>query len=121
MVGVPADRERQDDHPGCEVPDLRDYEPTRLLRILEMGVGKTGIPPLGHTKDFGGPTRLLGPELGAAAGRGLSGRQVEDPGAVASIHRLEQGAGAGELDVIAVGGDGQDVYGHGGSGEDDEE
>ena len=48
MVGMTPDRERQDHHPRREVPDLRDDDPARLLGVVQVGVGETGIPPLGE-------------------------------------------------------------------------
>ena len=113
---MPADREGQDDHPGGEMADFPYQRSPGLLGVLEMGVGQAGVPPLGDTKDLGRLRRFLGPQRRAAPGAGLSGGQVENAGAVAGIRGFQQGAGAGELDVVAVRGDGENVHGHARSG-----
>jgi hypothetical protein len=73
---------------------------------VKVGIGQTSVSPLGHAQDPGGTLSLVGPELGAASGPALSGGEVEDTGAVAGVHRLQQGAGTGQLNVVAVSGDG---------------
>ena len=108
-----AHREGQDDDPGREVADLRHDEPPGLVGVLQVRIGEAGVPPLRDAQDGGGALGLLGADGGAPPGAGLPRGEIEDPGPVAGIHRLEQGAGAGELHVVAVGGDGQDVDGHG--------
>lgn len=80
-----------------------------------MSIGQAGVPPLGQAQDPGSALSLVGPELGAASGPRLTGGEVQDGGPVSCVHRLEQGTGAGKLDVIAVGGDCKNVDGHGGN------
>jgi hypothetical protein len=109
-----ADREGEDHHPGREVPDLAHHHPPGLLGVVEMGVGQPRVAPLGYAEYSGRPLRLLRPEARTAPGPGLARGEIEDAGAVARIHGLEQDAGAGQSDVVAVRGDGKNVDGHGG-------
>ena len=106
--------EGENDDAWSEVPYVLYYSPPCLIRVVKVGIGQAGIPPLLHAQDFGGTLGLLGTELGAASGPGLPRRKVEDPRPIAGVHGLEERTGAGELDVIAVGGDRQDVDRHGG-------
>jgi hypothetical protein len=56
-------------------------------------------------------TGLLRAELGRSARTHLALREVDDGGALSVRGGFEQGAATRELDVVAVRGDGQNVYG----------
>ena len=114
MIGVPAHGEGEDDHSGSEMPDVFDDRSPGLFRILQASVGQSSVSPLGHPDNGCRSLGLLGSKRGAAAGAGLAGGEVQNSYAISSVYRFEQSARAGELDVVSVGGEGQDVYGHGG-------
>jgi hypothetical protein len=112
MVRVPPHGKGENDNPWGEVTYLGHYSPPCLIRVVKVSVGQTRIPPLDHSQDAGGSVCLLGSELGAAPGSGLAGSQIEDSGPVAGISRLDERPGTGQLDVVAMGGNRQDVDGH---------
>ncbi len=81
--------------------------------LCRCASGEPGIPSFRDTQDLGRLLSLGGAQRGTASGAALAGREVENAGAVAGLDGLGQGTGAGQLDVVAMCGDGQDVYGHG--------
>jgi hypothetical protein len=81
---------------------------------VKVGVGEFRIPPFHDTKNYSRPFGFLRAQRRASPAARLTSREVEYAGPVAGIHRLEQGTSAGQLDVVAMGGDGQDIYRHGG-------
>jgi hypothetical protein len=115
VVGVPADGEGKDNNAGSEVPYLLHYGPPCLICVVKVSVGQAGIPTLSYTQDLGGTIGLVRSELGAASGPSLSRGEIEDPGPVTRVCGLEEGTGAGQLDVVAVGSDRQDVDRHRGN------
>jgi hypothetical protein len=112
---MPANGEGKDHDARSEVANLLDDRPPRLIRILKVSVGQAGVSTLADTEDSRRPLCLLGPQCGIASRASLALGQVQNPSPIARIDRLEEGTGAGQFDVIAVGRDGQDVYGHGGN------
>ena len=113
MVGMAADGERQDHDPRREVADLGDDDRRRASSsFCRWASGRPAFRRSATPRISAARLGLLGPQVGAAARARLAGREVQDAGAVARVHRLEQRAGAGELDVVAVGGDGQQIDGH---------
>ena len=83
-----------------------------VLVVLQVGVAKARVPPLGDAQDLRGARGLCRSQLWAAAGARFAGGQIQNTGPVSRVLRLEQRAGAGELDVVPVGGDGQQIDGH---------
>ncbi len=77
-----------------------------------MRIGKAGISAFGNAQNRGRSRRLLAPDVGTAPGTGFAGGQIENGGRVALVNRLEQGACAGEFDVVPVGGNGKEVDWH---------
>src|SRR5262249_22221793 len=100
-------------HPRREVPDVLHHGPSGVVIVPEVGIGQARIAALAHTQDRRGALGFLASELGGAARGALAGREIENAGAVSRVRGAEPGAGAGELDVVTVGGDGQDIHGHG--------
>src|SRR4051812_27405663 len=113
MVGVSSDGEGENDNFGGEMADLLDNELPRLLRVVQVGVGQAGVSPLGYSEDPSCLLRLLLAEAGTPPGARFAGRQVQDTDSITAIDRLEEGARAGELNVVTVGRDGENVDGHG--------
>ena len=91
MIGMPADREGQDDDPRREVADVARHDAPRLVGVEQAGVGQAGIPSFGHAKDGGGALGLLGAQGGTAAGAALAGGEVEDAGAMTLVDRRAAG------------------------------
>src|ERR1019366_1266122 len=88
--------------------DTRDLDPV-AKGVLDAAVRNIERSP---PTDFQDARRLVGltrPVFNAAAGAHLALREVEDGSAVSALCHLEQRAAAGLLDVVAMGGDGQDV------------
>ena len=95
--------------------DLSHHSSPRLIRIVKVRVRQSRVASLRHTEYLGRPFGLLLSQLRAPAGAGFSGGQVQYPGPVSAVHRLEQRTGTGQLDVVAVRGNGQDVDRHEGN------
>ena len=113
MIGVTPDGKRQDHDARREVSDLRDDGATCLLGVVQVRIRKPGIPAFYYAQDFRRSLGLGGPQRGTASRAALTGREIQDAGAVAGLGGLRQGTGAGQLHVVAMGGDSQNVYGHG--------
>jgi hypothetical protein len=112
VVGVPSHGERQDDDAGREMPDLRDHESPRCLVVLKVRVSQPGIPPFRHTQNLRGPVGFGGPQVRAAPRPRFTRGEIQYPGSIPRVLRLQQRAGTGELDVVSVSGDGEEVDGH---------
>jgi hypothetical protein len=112
VIRVPADGEGKYHHARREVTYLGDYKTPRLIRVLKVSVGQPSIPPLTDPEDLRRTFGLLGAQLGTASTAAFPGCQIQYSGLITGVNGLEQGAGAGELDVVTMGGDGQDVDRH---------
>jgi hypothetical protein len=112
VVGVSSDGEGENDNLGGKMADLLDDELPRLLRIVQVGIGKPCVSPLSHPEDPSGLLRLLLSEAGAPSSAGFACRQIQDTNSIAVVDRFEEGTRAGELNVVTVGGDGENVDGH---------
>ena len=115
VIRVAADGEGKYHHARREVTYLGDDKTPRLIRVLKVGVGQSGVPALADSEDLRRPFGFLRAQLGTASGAAFSGCQIQYSGPITGIDGLEQGAGAGELDVVTMGGDGQDVDRHEGN------
>jgi len=60
VIGVAADREGENHHPGARRADQLDERRARRLVVLEMRVGEPGIEPHGHAERPGSPLGLSG-------------------------------------------------------------
>src|ERR1019366_5674202 len=86
----------------------------RDLNPIAKGVLDTAVRNIERSPptDFQDARRLVGltrPVFNAAARAHLALREVKDGSAVAALRHLEQRAAASLFDVVAMGGDGQDV------------
>jgi hypothetical protein len=113
VVRMATDWKGQNHYSWSEVPNVFDDDSPGLLAVFEMRVGQQSIAPLRHTQNLGGPFRFLASERCATMGAAFARGEVEDPGSIPLIHSLEEGAGAGELGVVPMRGDGEQVDGHG--------
>src|SRR5438552_1684364 len=105
VVGMAADRGRENHHPGSRGADQLDELRARRLVVLEVGVGEPGVEPRVHAERPGCALGLGGARGGVAARAGLSLGQVDDPDAMARPHGLGERAAAGQFHIVAVGGD----------------
>src|SRR5438552_2828632 len=84
-----------------------------LTRRLNIGVRNAERATVADLENFGGPGSFLDSRFGTAAGAHFAGSEVEDACFVALLRGFEQRAAAGQLDVVGMRGDGEDVEGHG--------
>jgi hypothetical protein len=98
-----------------EVADFSHDSSPCLIRVLKVGVGESSIAALADSKNLRRPVSLIGSQLGTASTAAFSRGQIQYPGPITGVDGLEQRAGAGELDVVAMGGDGQDIDRHQGN------
>src|SRR6266540_1522221 len=109
VIGVPAHREWENHDPGsCRPDQLNDGGAGRLV-VLEVGVGEPGIQPQVHAERPGCALGLSGARGCVAARAGLPLGQVEDPDAMARPHGFRECATAGQLCIVAMGGNGKKV------------
>ena len=118
VIGVAPLQRRRDDDARAEATDRPHEQLARRRRVLDACVGEPERLPRAAPDDLGGPLRFLLPERGGAARAHLALREVDDRGAVTALRRLDQRPAAGELDVVAMGGDGEDGDGRGRVGAD---
>src|SRR5438093_10171126 len=110
VVGMAPDGERENHHPGPRGADQLDELRARRLIVLEVGVGEPGVEPHVHAERPGCALGLGGACGGVAARAGLSLGQVNDPDAMARPHGLGERAAAGQLDVVAMRSDREQVH-----------
>ena len=113
VIGVASDGVREDDDLWSEVPDLLDEDPPGCPGIRQVGIAKSRVAPLVYSHDRCRALGLLTPECGAPPRPRFAGGEIENAGPVSAVGRADEGAGAGQLDVVTMGGDGQQVDGHG--------
>jgi hypothetical protein len=109
VIRVPRLPVGQNDHPRPQPAQHGDDLQPVLPGIFDAAVGQIERLAPADLEDAGGGRRLLCPLPGRAPRAGLAAGQVEDPGLEAEGAHLQQGAAAGLLHIIAMGGDGQDV------------
>src|SRR4051812_2127204 len=110
MIGMTTFARWRDHDPRLEPPDRPRDELARCEIVHDAAVRQLEILALLHAHYLGRLRRLGRPYLGGPARAQLSLGHVHDRGLVTLLRRLDQRAGAGELDVVAMGGDGEKVY-----------
>ena len=109
VIGVAAFPVRQDDRVRLEfAKHFRDGD-FEVVSEGEARIGKAEIAAHFHTENFSGVFGFFQARFRSAARTGFTAREVEDSGAVAGLRHFEDGAAAGELDVIGMSGDGEQV------------
>src|SRR5881396_2052268 len=76
-----------------------------------MGIAHSGIEPHGHPQRLRGTLGLRGTRGGITARSHLALREIQNSHAMTGLCGLGERAAAGELDVIAVRGDGEEING----------
>ncbi len=109
MVGMAALPVGKDDDARAQAAKHGGNLQAVLVGVLDVAVGQVERLAVRNVQDAGCVGGFGGALGGGAAGAGLALREVEDAGAPAARVHGQQRAAAGLLDVVAVGGDGQDV------------
>jgi hypothetical protein len=109
VVRVAALPVGQDDDAGAQAAENSCDLETVLVGVLDVAVRQVEGFAVGDVEDAGSGSSFGGTVCGSAAGAGFALREVENAGAPAASMHGKQSASAGLLDVIAVGGDGEDV------------
>src|SRR5947209_4436695 len=91
--------------------DTRDLEPV-LPRVLNATVGNIERLPPADFQDLCRGFGFASAVLSAPSRAELALGEIEDPGRVTQARHFEQGAAAGLLHVVAVRGNGKNVYAH---------
>src|SRR6185437_13091087 len=99
------------DHSGALLANYARHLQAVLPGILHPAIRNIQSLAPGNLQDASRLDRLRRTLLGAAAGAHFALGQIEDPGGPSALRHLEQGAAAGLLHVITVGGNGQNVEG----------
>src|SRR5438128_4543279 len=113
VVGMPAHGEGEDDDPRARRADEADERRSRRLVVREVRVRQAGIEAQVHAQRRGGALRLRGSGGGVAACARLALGEVQDADPVARPGGLRERAAAGELRVVTMGGDGEQIDGLG--------
>src|SRR5438552_5121942 len=111
VVGMPAHGEGEDDDPRARRADEADERRPRRLIVREVRVRQTGVEAQVHAQRRGGALRLRGSGGGVAACARLALGEVQDADPVARPGGLRERAAAGELRVVTMGGDGEQIDG----------
>ncbi len=109
VIGVAAFPVGQDDRVGLEFADRFGEGDFKFVGEREASVGKAEIAAHFHAENFSGVRGFFEARFRSAARAGLTPREIEDAGAIAGLRHFENGAAAGELDVIGMSGDGEQV------------
>ena len=109
VVGMTSLERRRDHDARPEAADRPHEQLTRRRRVLDPRVGQPERLARAAADDLGGTLRFLPPQLGRAARAHLALREVDDRRALPRLGRLDERAAAGELDVVAMRGDGEEV------------
>jgi len=89
MIGMTSHGEGENDHARRKVADVLDHQLPCFLRVLQVCIRQSSIPPLRYAQDPGRPLRLLRSERCASSGPGLSRGKVQDPDLVSGVDGLQ--------------------------------
>src|SRR4030088_3214490 len=109
MIGVPAHPVGQHHDARPRLPNYScDLQPV-FPCVLNAPVGNVkGLAPT-YAKNFGRVVGFTGAIVGGAARAHLAFGQVEDAGPVSELSHLEQSAATSLLNIIAMGGDSENI------------
>src|SRR5712672_3244857 len=99
----------RDDDPRLELPDRDGELRPRLGSILDSTIGESEVLPHGDAHHLRGFRGFLCSQLRSSAAGHLSSRQIDDPCRPAEHLGANERAATNELDIVGVGGDGEDV------------
>src|SRR5204862_1423541 len=88
------------------------HDRARLRRVDDPRVRQAEVLARGELHDLGRAVGFLLPRRGVTARAHLSLREIDDGGRVALFRRLDQRPRAGELDVVPMRRDGEQVHWH---------
>ena len=110
MAGLPIGK---NDHPrACFSYDTRDLEAI-FPGVFDASVGDVEGMTILDLENSGGFRGFAGPVFGVASRAHFTTSQVQNSGLTALLCGFEQSPAAGLLNVITMGGDGEDVEGFG--------
>jgi len=109
MVRVPPLEPVGYHDPWPEFTEVSGHHSPGLRGVLELGIGKAGIPSHCQPQDFRGILSLFSPFLGRTPASHLTPGQVQDTRTFPSVMCLKEGAAAKEFRVVRMGHDGQNV------------
>jgi hypothetical protein len=112
MIRVTALPGRRDDDTGFEFPNRPRNNFARHGVVDDGCVWQSKILSCRELHDRCRPVGFCGARLRVAARTHFAGSEIHDRGLAPLFRRLDQRAGAGELDVVAMGSNGQDIDGH---------
>src|SRR6202035_4508643 len=98
---------------GAKVADELREAHFVLAGGLHVRVGHTEVAAPGDFQDFGSEGGFFRACFRSAARAHFTGSKVEDAGLVSLMRHFDEGATAGEFDVVGVGGNGENVEFHG--------
>jgi hypothetical protein len=81
--------------------------------VHETSIGESEVLSRSDTENLGRSFRFARSKVGRSARRRLAGREIDDRGAPSSRRRRKQRPAARQFNVVSVGGDSQNVDGHG--------
>ena len=110
VVGVAALPVREDDDAGAETADDGGDLQAGFEGVLERAIWKIEGFAVGDLEDCGGRVGFGLTLGGGAPSAGFTAGEIEDGGGEAQSLLDEEGAAAGLLYVISMGGDGENVY-----------
>src|SRR5271169_3824397 len=109
MIRVASLPIRKDHHSRPLLADYtRHFQPV-LPRVLDPAVGDIESLPPGDAQYSRRLGRFLRAVFGGASRSHFSLREIEDAGALAPLRHFQQRAATGLFDVVAVGGEGENV------------
>ena len=109
VVGVAPARGGEDHHARPQRPQPMHQPLARRPVVLDPRVGEPKVLPDAHPQDARRGRGFLRAQRHRPAGAHLPGGQVQHPRTVPGVDRPDQRAAAGQLGVVGVGGDGQQV------------
>ena len=112
VVGMAAFPVRQDDGARAQRADAAGQGQLVVHAQLEVRVGQAEIFAVRDAQDARGGGGFAAASFLGAARAHLAFGEIEDAGATAEAARFDQRAAAGELDVVRMRGDGQQVELH---------
>jgi hypothetical protein len=109
---MPPDGVGEDDGARAEAPDPTDDDSAGLVRVVEMRVPQARVLARMDAQGPGAGCGLLRAQGDGAARARFPGGEIQDADAVALADGLGERAASGQLDVVGMGSDGQQVHRH---------
>src|SRR5712692_2987993 len=112
VVGMASFPIGEDDGFGAELADSQRKAELVLASGLNVRIGDAQRLAVAYAEQLCSLGGFPGAGFRSAARAHLTRRQIQDAGLVAALRHLEERAAAGQLDVVRVGGDSEQVQYH---------